>query len=155
MSMLYGSKDHSAFTLQTKDHQLLSQHCTTGIDISITPERIVLLDTQAIFSPSALMDMMKSEPPLPAECTSYEHLHELQCIQLAVFLLSVCHVVLVIQDGSCIDWKLWHFLKTATMLKTRIPDPISLGSGPQVREDSHLIQNFQINLNISSHLCTR
>lgn len=119
--------------MQSKDNLVMCQHCTSGIDISITSERVILLDTQAVFSPSTLVDLYKNEPPLPAECTTYEHMHELQCLQLAIFLLSVCHVVIVVQDGSTIDWKLWHFLKTATMLKTRIPDPISLGSGPQVK----------------------
>jgi len=91
------------------------------------------MDTQALFSPSSLLDLVKTELPLPNECTSYEHLHELQCLQLVVFLLSVCHVVLVVQDGgSDLDWRLWHFLQTAAMLKTRIPDPVALGSGPQV-----------------------
>lgn len=69
-------------------------------------------------------------------------MHELQCLQLAVFLLSVCHVVIVVQDGNCIDWKLWNFIQSAAMLKTRIPDPSVMGIGAQVSENERKKQTF-------------
>ena len=107
MSLLTGK--HTTFPVQSKEHLLFSQHCTTGVDISVTPERIILLDTQALFSPSALAELYKTEPPLPSECSSYEHMHELQSLQLAIFLLSVCHMVIAVQDGNIIDWKCGTF----------------------------------------------
>jgi hypothetical protein len=128
LSSLYGKEkgEDSPFPMQTRDHQIMSQHCTVGVDIAVSRERLILIDTQPLFSASCLIELLKKEPPLPPECVSYEHLHELQCLQLAVFIMSVCHVVLVVQDGSAIDWKLWHFLQTVTMLKTRFPDPSEL-----------------------------
>ncbi|CAI2164524.1 12971_t:CDS:2 [Funneliformis geosporum] len=45
---------------------------------------------------------------------------ELQSLQLAVFLFSVCNVVIVVTES--IDYTTWNFLKKAEMLKYRIPE---------------------------------
>lgn len=41
-------------------------------------------------------------------------------------MLSVCHTVVVVQD-QLVDTSLWDFLKTALMLKYRIPDVSTIG----------------------------
>jgi len=104
---------------------LESKHQTVGIDITISNEDLILLDTQPVYSSSILYEMYVEEPPIPSECLTYENVIELQSIQLTVFLMSVCHIVLVVQDGSSMDWKIWQLLKTVSMLKTRFPDPSS------------------------------
>eukprot|EP01125_Pyxidicula_operculata_P016986 TRINITY_DN590_c3_g2_i1.p1 TRINITY_DN590_c3_g2~~TRINITY_DN590_c3_g2_i1.p1 ORF type:complete len:657 (-),score=166.19 TRINITY_DN590_c3_g2_i1:44-2014(-) len=125
-SLLYGSSgDESPFSTQSRENQLTGQHCTIGADMAVSRERMIIIDTHPLFSASCLIDMARSNSSLPSECVSYEHYHELQCLQLCIFVLSISHVVLVVQDGNYVDWKLWHFLQTAAMLKSRFPDPSS------------------------------
>ena len=42
-----------------------------------------------------------------------------QSLQLLLFLLAVCHVVVVVQD-SLLDLPLWQLLRTAEMLLARL-----------------------------------
>jgi len=111
------------FLPQTDESQYFAKHQTVGVDICITPDRLILLDTQPILSSSILTQMIKNENkiPLTSDIVSYEHLNELQSIQLGVFILSVCHVVLIVQDFST-DLDLFKFTRTIEMLKYGIPD---------------------------------
>ena len=110
----------------------------------ISPERFILLDTQVdlfvqsfvkyeseslifditpsqpVLSPSVLMQMMRNDQPLSSDMSSHENLQELQSLQLAVFMLSVCHVVIIATDA--VDINFWKFFRTVEMLKYRIPD---------------------------------
>ncbi|CAH1424116.1 unnamed protein product [Lactuca virosa] len=64
----------------------MAKHCTVGIEPRITFERIILLDTQPVYSPSILAEMIRPDgssiisvlggEPLPAELA-----HELMGIQ--------------------------------------------------------------------------
>ncbi|GJS77635.1 RNA-directed DNA polymerase, eukaryota [Tanacetum coccineum] len=80
-------------------------------------ERIILLDTQHVYSLSILADMIRLDgsstisvlgggESLPAELT-----HELMSIQLGVLLTSICHTVLLVSEGVH-DNNMWRLMET-------------------------------------------
>ncbi|KAJ8887956.1 hypothetical protein PR048_007440 [Dryococelus australis] len=88
------------FRRQGAEHQENGVHCTVGVDLCVTASRMVLLDVQPVLS-HAVMDRLAhhdSKKFSPLDLTSVESSAELQSLQLAAFLLSVCHVVLLVQD---------------------------------------------------------
>jgi len=116
-----------------------------GVDMCVSPERVILLDTQVctatqlfisflctlfltcepnrqpILSPSILFQMLDNDYPLPADISSYENLQDLQSLQLAVLIFSICHIVILVHDWT-LDIDLWKFIRSVEMLKYRIPD---------------------------------
>ncbi|KAI7748499.1 hypothetical protein M8C21_021335 [Ambrosia artemisiifolia] len=124
------------FAIQSVETQSLAKHCTLGIEPRITSERIILLDTHPVFSPSVLADMIRSDgsstislfgaDSLPADLA-----HEFMSIQLGVLLASICHIVLVVSEGVH-DNNMWRLMATVDLLKHSLPDPSSLSlSHPQ------------------------
>ncbi|CAM6094464.1 unnamed protein product [Calypogeia fissa] len=135
MNELYGSTGSSPgvlppFPVQSEDMKAGARHCSVGIELRISAERLILLDCQPVFSASVLMDLMRSDgfsnisehngDTLPAELA-----HELIGLQLGVFLSSVCHVLLVVSEGLH-DSSMWRLMQTVEMLKQGIPDPSNL-----------------------------
>lgn len=110
------------FKPESKDTILKASHETYGIDLFVTKERILLLDTQPVLSSSVLDDLLSHEKNLPPEYTSAENYADMQSLQLAAFLMTVCHVVLVVIDWLP-DLSLMEFLKRAEMLKPPTPSP--------------------------------
>ncbi|KAK3131439.1 hypothetical protein QOZ80_6AG0506470 [Eleusine coracana subsp. coracana] len=137
MNELYGYDGTSPgmlppFATQTEESKLMAKHCTAGIDIRISNERVILLDTQPVYSPSVLIDMMRADgsstiPVLNGDPLSAELAHELMGIQLGVFLASVCNIVLVVSEGIN-DLSMWDLMLTVDLLKHNIPDPSLLTS---------------------------
>ncbi|CAN1345165.1 Nonsense-mediated mRNA decay factor SMG9 [Linum perenne] len=128
MNELYGFDG----TSPAEDNRIMARHCTVGIEPRISSERVILLDTQPVFSPSILTEMMKPDgssiiPVLNGENLSAELAHELMCIQLGILLASICHIVLVISDGTHDD-HMWRLMSTVDLLKHGIPDPSSVSS---------------------------
>ncbi|CAN1345167.1 Nonsense-mediated mRNA decay factor SMG9 [Linum perenne] len=92
MNELYGFDGTSPgmlppFNVQSEDNRIMARHCTVGIEPRISSERVILLDTQPVFSPSILTEMMKPDgssiiPVLNGENLSAELAHELMCIQV-------------------------------------------------------------------------
>ncbi|KAJ9546186.1 hypothetical protein OSB04_025893, partial [Centaurea solstitialis] len=124
------------FPIEAVETKAMAKHCTVGIEPRITSERIILLDTQPVYSPSVLAEMIRPDgsstisvlggEPLPAELA-----HELMSIQLGVLLTSICHIILVVSEGVH-DNNMWHLMATVDLLKHSIPDPSSLSlSHPQ------------------------
>ena len=76
------------------------EHCTHGIAAWVSPQhRVIFLDTQPIMSPSVLdrhilLDKKYSAPGL-GEFNTAENTVELQSLQVAGFLMNVCHILLV------------------------------------------------------------
>uniref|UniRef100_A0A250XXG0 Protein SMG9 n=1 Tax=Castor canadensis TaxID=51338 RepID=A0A250XXG0_CASCN len=95
---------------------------TSGIDFFITQERIVFLDTQPILSPSILDHLINNDRKLPPEYNLPHTYVEMQSLQIAAFLFTVCHVVIVVQDWFT-DLSLYRFLQTAEMVKPSTPSP--------------------------------
>lgn len=74
-------------------------NCTTGIDFFISKNRVIYLDTQPIFSGlvtdySVCYDQKKAT----TDFVNTDSNLELQSLQFAAFLFSVCHVIIFVQD---------------------------------------------------------
>ena len=109
------------FPPQPAEAVLQAVHHTAGIDLYVTPERLLLLDTQALLSPSALVELQRREAALPADVQSHENLLELHSLRLAMLVLSVCHVVVCVQDVPLAPLEL-RTIRLAQMLRHRLPD---------------------------------
>lgn len=91
MNELYGFDGTSSgmlppFAIQSEEIKAQARHCTVGIEPRITAERIILLDTQPVFSLSILADIMRPDgsstiPMLNGEFLSAELALELMGIQ--------------------------------------------------------------------------
>ncbi|KAK4572295.1 hypothetical protein RGQ29_030645 [Quercus rubra] len=135
MNELYGFDASSPgmlppFAIETEESRAMARHCSMGIEPRISSERIILLDTQPVFSPSVLAEIMRPDGSstisvLSGESLSAELAHELMSIQLGVLLASICHVLLVVSDGVH-DNNMWRLMLTVDLLKHGIPDPSSL-----------------------------
>ncbi|PIA58800.1 hypothetical protein AQUCO_00500618v1 [Aquilegia coerulea] len=135
MNELYGYFDATSsgmlppFAIQSEETKAMGKHCTSGIEPRISTERLILLDTQPLFSPSVLAEMMRPDgsstiPLLNGEPLSADLAHELIGIQLGTFLASICHVLLVVTEGVH-DTNMWNLMLTVDLLKHGIPDPSS------------------------------
>ncbi|KAG8647915.1 protein SMG9 isoform X2 [Manihot esculenta] len=92
MNELYGFDGGSTgmlppFTIQSEDNRAMARHCSVGIEPRISAERLILLDTQPVFSPSVLAEMMRPDGSstisvLSGENLSAELAHELMAIQV-------------------------------------------------------------------------
>eukprot|EP00005_Dracoamoeba_jomungandri_P004270 CAMPEP_0174259672 /NCGR_PEP_ID=MMETSP0439-20130205/8481_1 /TAXON_ID=0 /ORGANISM="Stereomyxa ramosa, Strain Chinc5" /LENGTH=226 /DNA_ID=CAMNT_0015343659 /DNA_START=154 /DNA_END=835 /DNA_ORIENTATION=- len=108
------------FATQSEETYYQGTHETVGIDLTVTSDRFIFLDSQAVLSASILAATMKSELPLPPDVISYENLQEVQSIKLAALMFSICHVVIIVSEN--IDLHFWKFIRTVEMLKYRIPN---------------------------------
>ena len=96
------------FPPQSIEVVLGAAHQTVGVDVMLTPERLILLDTQPLLSPSVLLEMQRQQPPLPAEAQTYENLQELFSLRLSMLMLSVCHQVRrSLHPGKRVDVSEW------------------------------------------------
>ncbi|KAK2429579.1 protein SMG9 [Trifolium repens] len=137
------------FAIQSQETRAMAKDCSIGIEPRISSERFILLDTQPVFSDSALVEMMMkldgsstipvmTEESLPAELTQ-----ELMDIQLAVFLASICHILLVVTEGVHDD-SLWHLMSTVDLLKHDISDPSLLASPVSESSSSGLEKDNEV-----------
>ncbi|KAB2011207.1 hypothetical protein ERO13_D09G004200v2 [Gossypium hirsutum] len=132
MNELYGFDGVSPgmlppFAIQSEETRAMARHCTVGIEPRISAERLILLDTQSVFSPSVLSEIMRPDGSstvsvLSGESLSAELAHEIMNIQLGVLLASICHILLVVSEGVH-DNSMWHMMLTVDLLKHGIPDP--------------------------------
>lgn len=88
------------FPVQESSHHESATNCTTGIDIFVTKNRVIYLDTQPILSISAFDNSASSfdQKKNTSDFTSTETNLELQSLQFMAFLFSVCHVIIFVQD---------------------------------------------------------
>ncbi|XP_040832130.1 protein SMG9 isoform X1 [Ochotona curzoniae] len=117
-------EDQRAYVFRAQSAEMKERggNQTSGIDFFITQERIVFLDTQPILSPSILDHLINNDRKLPPEYTLPHTYVEMQSLQIAAFLFTVCHVVIVVQDWFT-DLSLYRFLQTAEMVKPSTPSP--------------------------------
>ncbi|KAG1221268.1 hypothetical protein G6F35_006113 [Rhizopus arrhizus] len=107
------------FSTQSCDQFLLSGHRTEGIDMYVTPERAILLDTEPLLSWTVLEKVLRNEsleglnPDVYLEMDSIYHL---------LFLLSICNVVLIVSNGPEVDLDILQLLQRAELLKFNIPE---------------------------------
>jgi len=130
MSLIAGQKVQSIektrliFCPQKKSDWEKCIHRTVGVDVYITRERMILLDTQPLMSPSMLEQYLKYDRKVPSEYSTAEICLEVQALRLISFLYTVCHSILVVQDHM-MDLNLINLLKSSEMLK---PSTISHNS---------------------------
>lgn len=120
------SEEHYLFATEKPEDTEVAAHKTDGIDMYVTRNRIIYLDTQPIMSPSVNVKLLQQQDSnlvkkyqhsdYPIESTDVE----IQSLQLITFLFSICHVVLFVQD-YWLDPDLIRFLQTAEMLKPSTP----------------------------------
>ncbi|XP_064262356.1 nonsense-mediated mRNA decay factor SMG9 [Passer domesticus] len=137
MSLLAGNQpeeDPRSFVFRPQPPELRERGGaqTGGIDLFVTQERVLFLDTQPILSPAHLDHLINNDRKLPPEFALPHAYVETQSLQIAAFLFTVCHVVLLVQDWFT-DLALYRFLQTAEMVKPPTPSPShdSSGAGPE------------------------
>ncbi|XP_071441548.1 nonsense-mediated mRNA decay factor SMG9 [Hetaerina americana] len=115
------------FKTQTLEQEESSWHCTGGVDAWVSGggscggARIIFLDCQPALSASLMDRMALQEKKLAAaDFSSAENAMEAQSLQLASFFLSVCHLVIMVQDWA-FDPNILRFLLSAEMLKPSTP----------------------------------
>ncbi|TFJ95979.1 oxidoreductase [Platysternon megacephalum] len=133
MSLLSANQpeeDQRAYVFRTQSQEIKERggNQTSGIDFFITQERIIFLDTQPILSPSILDHLINNDRKLPPEYNLPHTYVEMQSLQIAAFLFTVCHVVIVVQDWFT-DLSLYRFLQTAEMVKPSTPSPSHESTG--------------------------
>ncbi|XP_075494666.1 uncharacterized protein LOC142532237 [Primulina tabacum] len=132
LNEIYGSDSSSPgmmspFGVESEEIRAMARHCTVGIESRISSERIILLDTQPVFSPSVLAEMIRPDGSstlsvISGESLSAELAHEVMSIQLGILLASICHVIIVVSNGVR-DASMWRLMLTVDLLKHGIPDP--------------------------------
>lgn len=132
MSLLASNSASDLFTCQSKDLIEQGQHKTSGIQAFVTKERTILLDVQPLLSSSSLEKSINTDKKnISNDFKYYENYIELQSIELACFILSVCNVVLLTEDWF-IDPNLFRILHTAEML---MPTLSSIGTANSSSSD--------------------
>jgi len=108
------------FRTMTEDNLLLGSHTTEGVQAYINEDRVIFLDCQPVQSMSVLVRICNdgSVRNIRDDCDymGSENEEEILSLQLAAFILSVSHVVLLIQDTPC-DPEFMRFILSAEMLK--------------------------------------
>lgn len=135
MNILAGcpvSEEHGSPKQDLSFHQasvedvIRARHLTKGIDLAVTQERTILLDCQPLLSASVLGDMMSDARGDRKDHTSIaQKKWESQSLQLAIFMLSICDVVIVVQE-DVVNVRFLNFLKAVDMLKCGLPG-VSVG----------------------------
>lgn len=121
-SMIFGPQSFE--TLIAGDHE------TVGVDMALshdptgaTPNSLVLLDTQPMLSSAMLCELLsKNESPRFGALTPEQQV-EVHSYQLATFLLSICHYVVIAHD-TLADLHVVRFLQQieAKLQKCRLPN---------------------------------
>lgn len=114
------SDKEEIFRVQTYEHQMLAEHCTSGVDVYINSRRIILLDCQPLLSASIMDRSIQLEKKFTAESSSAENTIEIQSLQMIGWMYSVCHVVVLVQDWF-LDMNLMRLLQAAETLKPVTP----------------------------------
>ncbi|XP_052742185.1 nonsense-mediated mRNA decay factor SMG9 isoform X2 [Bicyclus anynana] len=89
------TSDKNAFKFKMEDIECIERgvHCTKGIDMYVTNDRVILLDCQALWSPSLIEET--STNPVTARSAN---IVTVDCLQIASYLMAVCHVLIAVQD---------------------------------------------------------
>ncbi|KAK7066530.1 smg-9, nonsense mediated mRNA decay factor [Halocaridina rubra] len=111
------SKTRSCVFRPESLEQLMSGcHGTNGIDIYITAGRLFVIDCQPLLSPSIMDRIITQEKKFTSEYNSTENLMEVESLQLLTLVMSISHVVILVQDSG-VDANLIRLLQTCEMMK--------------------------------------
>lgn len=85
----------------------------SGIDMYITTDRVILLDCQPLWSPSLIEETNTN--PITARSAN---IITVDCLQIASYLMAICHVLIAVQDWFT-DYNFLRFvLKKKTYFNT-------------------------------------
>ncbi|KAI8050688.1 hypothetical protein BDF21DRAFT_432392 [Thamnidium elegans] len=107
------------FSTQPNDEFLFQGHKTDGIDMYITPERAILLDTEPLSCWTVLDQVLQTGTTNGLHPDQWL---EMETLYNIIFMFSICNVVLIVNDGPDIDMDLLQLIQRAEMLKFCIPD---------------------------------
>jgi len=98
--------------------KLISKKDTVGIDMYITEERVIILDTQPILRKFKSEKKRRNyENSIPENYSKEPDLwNSIQSFQFALFLFSICHVIVAVSDNIN-DIDLWQFIRTVEKIK--------------------------------------
>ncbi|CAO3677308.1 unnamed protein product [Umbelopsis vinacea] len=118
-TILSSFAEHPENTFKSTPSEKPFDHQTTGIDMYVTAERIILLDTQPVLSWSVLEHTLRhgTTDGLPGDIW-----RDLKSLQSIMLLLAISDVVLVVSEGAEADFEMLRCLKRADMLKHGIPE---------------------------------
>ncbi|XP_059484042.1 nonsense-mediated mRNA decay factor SMG9-like [Neocloeon triangulifer] len=105
------------FRSEAPEIRAAGAHCSVGVDMYVTPARVIFLDTQPLFSAS-LMECMAgvNEKKFSTDASVAENSAEISDLHLIAFLLSVCHVVIYVDDWF-LNLDVIRYIRDAEMLK--------------------------------------
>lgn len=88
------------FKPQSLEQVEVGNYGTSGVDLYVTSNRVFLLDCQPVISAAILDEIVQSDfkRTMAGEFLPIENCAEINSLQLATFILSVCHVVILVQD---------------------------------------------------------
>lgn len=134
MSLLTGTRTGSGkpfmFRPQSREQSEGGAFQSTGVDMIVTAERTILLDAQPVLSESMLEQFQSSPELVPAGLAAEMYL-EILSLQLAVFLFTVCHVIVVVMDTMESAEVMFRFLWTAERMCLKVPLDLQLGEKQQ------------------------
>ncbi|EGF82952.1 hypothetical protein BATDEDRAFT_85674 [Batrachochytrium dendrobatidis JAM81] len=91
-----------------------------GIDLFVTPERVILLDTQAILQSSASSQYPSSpDMDIADDNQKLDPSTQTESSKLALFLMSVCHVILLVSDMAP-DAELCKLVRNAELVRSKL-----------------------------------
>lgn len=105
-------KTDNIFKFKMQDIEQIERgvHCTKGIDMYITKDRVILLDCQALWSPSLIEESNTAVTARSANVVTVD------CLQIASYLMAICHVLIAVQDWFT-DYNFLRYIQAAEMLK--------------------------------------
>lgn len=108
MNQLYGFNGSSTamlppFPILSEETKAMARHSTSGIEPRISPQRLLLLDTQPVFSASVLADLLRPDSSssssvsmlTPDSSSTPDLAHHVMAIQvvlslIVIFFFNVC-----------------------------------------------------------------
>ncbi|XP_045536869.1 protein SMG9 [Papilio machaon] len=124
--------NNSFFKFKMQDMEQIERgaHCTKGVDMYVTNDRVILLDCQPLWSPS-LIDESNNIAMNP-RCAN---IVTVDCLEIASFLMSICHVLIAVQDWFT-DYNFLRYIQTAEMLKPTLSASSSVSVPTEGSESS-------------------
>ncbi|XP_053608359.1 nonsense-mediated mRNA decay factor SMG9-like isoform X2 [Plodia interpunctella] len=113
LDLMENEKISNGFKFKMQDIQQIERgvHCTRGVDMYVTQDRVILLDCQPLCSPSLIEE--SNTNPITARSANVV---TVDCLQITSFLMAVCHVLIAVQDWFT-DYNFIRYIQAAEMLK--------------------------------------
>ncbi|KAL3672769.1 hypothetical protein V7S43_002060 [Phytophthora oleae] len=104
------------FSTRSLEAVLMDRHETTGVDLAVSMvggsgHPTILLDSQPLLSSSMLVDLLERNETQRFGALTPEQQVEAASYQLAVFLCSICHYMVVVHDGLAFQLSVHELLR--------------------------------------------